>query len=91
VTDRSVPAVIEMVDFGLSSYFMALASEPKLTNTEEFQEAIRGLKDSKAPGPNGIPNWALCISHTERYPSWSSILTLSSSRITSLQLGSTLV
>jgi hypothetical protein len=35
------------------------ASEPKLTTPEEVQEAIRGLRVSKVPGPNGIPNWAL--------------------------------
>ena len=33
--------------------------QPKLTNPEEVQEAIRGLKVSKAPGPKGIPNRAL--------------------------------
>jgi len=38
---------------------MSPASEPRLTNPEEVQEAIRGLKVSKAPGPNGIPNRAL--------------------------------
>jgi len=59
VTDPSIPAVIEMVDVELASYFMAPVSEPKLTNPEEVQEAIRGLKVSKAPGPNGIPNRAL--------------------------------
>ena len=59
MTDPSVPAVIEMVNVGLRSYFMAPASEPKLTNPEEVQEAIRGLKVSKSPGPNGIPNRAL--------------------------------
>jgi hypothetical protein len=59
VTVPSVPAVIEMVDVALRSYFMTPASEPKLTNPEEVQEAIRGLKVSKAPGPNGIPNRAL--------------------------------
>jgi len=59
VTDPSVPAVIEMVDLGLRSYLMAPTSEPKLTNLEEVQEAIRSLKVSKAPGPNGIPNRAL--------------------------------
>ena len=48
-----------MVDVELGSYFMAPVSEPKLTNPEEVQEAIRGLKVSKAPGPNGIPNRAL--------------------------------
>jgi len=59
VTDPSVLAVIEMVDVALRSYFMTPASEPKLTNPEEVQEAIRGLKVSKAPGPNGITNRAL--------------------------------
>jgi hypothetical protein len=59
VTDPSVPAVIETVDVGLRSYFMAPVSEPNLTNPEEVQEAIRGLKVSKASGPNGIPNRAL--------------------------------
>ena len=59
MTDPSVPAVIEMVDVELRSYFMVPVSEPKLTNPEEVQEAIRDLKVSKAPGPNGIPNRAL--------------------------------
>jgi hypothetical protein len=35
VTDPSVPAVIETVNVGLRYYFMAPASEPKLTNPEE--------------------------------------------------------
>ena len=38
---------------------MTSASEPKLTNPEEVQEAIRGLKVGKALGPNGVPNRAL--------------------------------
>ena len=59
MTEPSVPAVTEMVDVALRSYFMAPASEPKLTNLEEVQEAIRGLKVSKAPGPNGFPKRAL--------------------------------
>ena len=48
-----------MVDLGLRPNFMAPASELMLTNPEEVQEAIRGLKVNKAPGPNGIPNRAL--------------------------------
>ena len=59
VTDPSVPAVIEVVDLGLRSYIMAPASDPKLTIPGEVQEAIRGLKVSKAPGPNGMTNRAL--------------------------------
>jgi hypothetical protein len=59
VTDPSVPTVIETVDVGLRSYFMTPASEPKLTNREEVQEAVRGLKVGKARGPNDIPNRAL--------------------------------
>jgi hypothetical protein len=59
VTVPSVPAVIEIVNVGLRSYFRAPANEPKLTNPEEVQEAIRGLRVSTAPGPNGIPNRAL--------------------------------
>jgi hypothetical protein len=58
-TDPSVPAVIETVDVALRSYFLTPASEPKLTNADEVQETIRGLKVSKAPGPNGIPNRTL--------------------------------
>jgi hypothetical protein len=59
VADPSVPAVIEMVDAALRSYFQTPASEAKLTNPDEVHEAIRGLKVGKAPGPNGIANRAL--------------------------------
>ena len=59
VSNPSVPAVIEMVDVALRSYFLTPASEPKLTAPDYVQEAIWGLKVSKAPGPNGIPNRAL--------------------------------
>ena len=48
-----------MVDGALSSYFLTPARKPKLTNPDEVQEATRGLKDNKVPGPNGIPNRAL--------------------------------
>jgi hypothetical protein len=59
VADPPAPAVIETVDVALRSYFMTTASEPKLTSPDEVQEAIRGLGDGKAPGPNGIPNRTL--------------------------------
>jgi len=38
VTDKSVPAVIEIVDMALRSYFLTPASEPKLTNPQEFRK-----------------------------------------------------
>jgi hypothetical protein len=59
VTNSSAPAFIEMVDVALRSYLLTPANEPKLTNPEEVHEAISGLKASKAPGPNGLPNRAL--------------------------------
>ena len=59
VTVPSVPAVIEMVNVKLESYLQTPASEPALTNPVEVQDAIRGLKVGKVPGPNGIPNRAL--------------------------------
>jgi len=37
----------------------AADSEPKLIKPHEVHEAIRGLKVSKAPSPNGIPKRAL--------------------------------
>jgi len=43
----------------LNSYLQTPASEPKMTNPDEFREAIRCLKVGKAPGPNGVPNRAL--------------------------------
>jgi hypothetical protein len=44
VNDPSVPAFIETVNVRLKSYFMAPASEPKITNQEEVQENIRDLR-----------------------------------------------
>jgi len=58
-TDPSVPAVIETVDVALGSYFLSPVGEPQLTTHDEVHEAIRGLKVSKAPGPNGLSNRAL--------------------------------
>jgi hypothetical protein len=91
VTDPSAQAVIEIVDVSLRSYFMTPASEPKLTNHDEVQDVIRGLKDSKAPGPNGIPNRALKPLPSQRYPTSPRSSTLFSSPTTSLLCGSTLV
>ena len=55
-----------MVDVELGSYFLAPVSEHKLTNPGEVQEAIRGLKVNKAPGPKGIPDRTLKHFHTQR-------------------------
>jgi hypothetical protein len=56
VADFSIPAVIEMVEVALKSYFQTPVSEPKLTNADEVHEVITGIKFVKAPGPNGIRN-----------------------------------
>ena len=54
VTDPPVPAFNEMVDVALRSYFINPASEPQFTSPDEVHATIKGLKFSKAPGPNGI-------------------------------------
>ena len=43
-----------MVDVAPMPYFLIPAREPKLTNPDEVNEAIRRLKIRKAPEPNGI-------------------------------------
>jgi hypothetical protein len=58
VNDPSDPAVIEVAE-ALQAYTYAPASEPKLTNPMEVQDAIRGPKGGKASGPNGLPNRGL--------------------------------
>jgi hypothetical protein len=59
VRDPSVPAVIEVINEALRAYYFTPASEPKITNPTEVQDAIRGLKVGNARGPNGIPNRSL--------------------------------
>ena len=59
VIDLSVTADIEIVDMALMSYFLNPASEPHLNTPDEVHGANRGLKVSKTPGPNGVPNRAL--------------------------------
>jgi hypothetical protein len=59
VADPSEPAVIEKVDVALRAYSYETANEPMLTDPAEVQDAIRGFRISKAPGPDGIPNRAL--------------------------------
>jgi hypothetical protein len=56
-----------MVDVEIETYFQIPAREHMLTNPEEVQDAIRGFKVGKAPGPNGIPNRALNIYPCGRY------------------------
>jgi len=46
-----VPAVIEKFD---EANCFTPASEYKVTNPDEFQDVIRGLKVGRAPGSNGI-------------------------------------
>jgi hypothetical protein len=59
VNCQSEPEVIEMVNEVMRAYKYAPASEPKLTSPSKVQQAIRGPKVGKAPGPNGIPNKVL--------------------------------
>ena len=59
VTELSITPVIAMVVVTLGFYFLSLVSEPLLTNPDEFHEASRGLKVSKAMGPVDIPNRSL--------------------------------
>jgi hypothetical protein len=59
VADPSDPAVIETVDVALQAYTSEPASKPMLTDPAEVQHAIRGLKISKVPDPDGVPNRAL--------------------------------
>jgi hypothetical protein len=66
LAEPSVPAVIEIYDVALKTYFLTPASEHILTNSDEVHEAIRCLKVGKAPGPNGITNRTL-----KHLPSWS--------------------
>jgi hypothetical protein len=49
--DPSDPTDIEKLPEALQAYSYAPASEPKLTNPMEVQDAIRGLKVNKAPDP----------------------------------------
>jgi hypothetical protein len=58
VTDPSIPAVTEMVDVALRSYFLTPSSEPKLTKPDVVQEAPRSFKTIKGAVPNCIPNRA---------------------------------
>jgi hypothetical protein len=53
------PAVCEMGVEGKRAYEYALASEPKLTSTSCFLQAIRGLNVGKSPGPKSIQNRVL--------------------------------
>jgi hypothetical protein len=48
-----------MVNVAMRAYECAPTSEPKLTSPSEVLQAIKGLRVSKAKGPNGIPNRVL--------------------------------
>jgi hypothetical protein len=47
VTDPSIPAVIEMIDVALRSYFLTPVSERKLTTPDEVQETIKVLRSAR--------------------------------------------
>jgi len=47
-----------MVNKAMRACSFAPPNEPKISNSTEVQDAIRGLKVGKAPGSNGIPNRA---------------------------------
>jgi hypothetical protein len=74
----------------LRSYFLTHARELKLTNPDQVQEAIRVLKFSKSPDPDGITKKALKHLPSELLPSWPRFSKRFSSSITSLQCKSTL-
>jgi hypothetical protein len=59
VNDPSDPAVNEVLSEVMRAYEYAPASEPKLTCPSEVLQAIKGLKDDKAPVPNCISNRVL--------------------------------
>jgi len=59
VNDPWEPAVFEMVNESTRAYEYAPASEPELTSPSEVLQATKGLRVSKASGPNGIPNRVL--------------------------------
>jgi hypothetical protein len=58
VADPSDPTVIETVDVALRAYSYEPGSEPMLTDPAEV-DTIWGLKISKVPGPDDVPNRAL--------------------------------
>jgi hypothetical protein len=53
ITVPSIPAVIEMVDIALRSYFLTHASDPMLINPDAVQEAMKDLKVVKTPRTKG--------------------------------------
>jgi hypothetical protein len=62
VHDPSFPASFEFVYVTLKSYFKTPASEPKLTDPDDVQEAIRDFKFG--PGPEPYPEQGLKASPT---------------------------
>jgi hypothetical protein len=89
VIDTSVPAIIEVVNKALRAYSLAPASEPKLTNPTDFQDAIRGLKVGKAPGSAVFRIGPWRIFHQVSFPSSLCYLKQFFERSTSRRLGST--
>jgi hypothetical protein len=59
VIDLSDPAIFENVAEAQQQYIYAPSSGPTLTNPMKVQDAIRGFKLGKAPGPKGLTNRTL--------------------------------
>jgi hypothetical protein len=90
VNDLSDPIVIEMVNKAMRAHEYVLASEPKLTSPSEVQQAIRGLKFGKSPGPNGIPNRVLIHLSKRAITFLTKVFSQFSAGSTSRQHGNTL-
>jgi len=57
VNNPSVPAVIEVVNEAMWAYSFAPASEPKLTNHTEVQDAIGVSRSARHQAQMVFPTW----------------------------------
>ena len=71
VNDPSIPAIIEVINDAMRAYSFAPSSEPKLPIPTEVQDAIRGFKVGKTPGPAVFRTGPWSIFHQVSFPSLS--------------------